>query len=343
MAFRDTPFFSWSPVREEMFYECQLCYILHYYTSHKGWLKSSSVDSRAAYRFKQARKVEDLMFETFIYTLVDDIYSKDKITLKETQRKVLQTINNSFKESVNKKEDWYDNPKKIDMLYELVYEDKFEDAVVKKTTSKLNGFLRNFLQSQLIKDLSSNKNKLVEVRKNFRGGFSYFHLEPYGIRCYAGVHTVHKRKDGTYVATLFKTNDKPSSTSQIGAVAKIVADVLKIDIKKITIRDEFLINATYKDYKITDTLIKKTKESIIKSIEEMRELLLEGDLERNEFIGFESDYTRSKAHLKAEKDKCTMDVCPYCEAVRRDLELYPHGYDSSIAVLKYSKSHLKVS
>lgn len=341
MSFRDTPFFSWSPFRENMFHDCQLCYSLHYYTSHQGWINSSSTEAKAAYRWKQANKVKDLMFNTLVNTLVDDIYSDEKLSLSKTKKKVLDTINASFLESTTKKLAWYQRPKKVDMLYELVYEDELDSKLVKDTTGTLTEYLRNFLHSQLVQDLTVEGTKLLEVKQKFRGGFSYFDIPMYNVRAYAGVQTVHMRKDSKIVATLFKTDETPSTLSQIGAVAQVVSTTLNIPMKRIIVRDEFLCNASYEDYIITDDLLRKTEESIIDSIEAMRELLVDKDIHRNEFLGFEkAPYKRSLEHQEAGDDMCTMDVCPYCEAVKRDLELYPRGYSSEISVLKYSKEVL---
>ena len=342
MAGRDNPFFSWSPSREEMFHECELCYLFHYYTAHKGWYNKGSSESKSTYRWKKAVKVEELMMRELTEGLIEGIYSDEKLSVANIQKEVLAKINQSFIESTTKKEQWYRQPNKVNMLYELVYEEKLDDDLVENTKKQLNQNLNNLMETKLVKELSKEGSRLLQVRQSFRQGFSYFDYEAYGIRVYAGVQVVHRRADGKVVATLFKTKDKPSTLSQVGAVAKVVADVLDEDINNIIVRDENLFNSTSTEHAMTDSFFKQTIQVIEDSIQMMRRFLVDEDFSKNEFIGFQNaNYKRSFGHQKAGKDNCTMDECPYCEAVKRDLELYPNGYDSSVAIMKYSKEVLK--
>ena len=335
------PKFSWSPFREGMFQRCQLCYVLHYYTAHKGWLNSSSTEAKAAYRWKQANKIKDLMFNTLVNTLIDDIYSDEKMSLSQTKKGILDTLNESFIDSVKHKATWYHKPKSVNMLYELVYEDELDEGFVEETTSTLTKYLRNFLHSQFVKDLSTKGTQLLDVKNKFRGGFSYIDIPVHNVRAYAGVQTVHMRDDKKVIATIFKTDSNPSTLSQIGVVAQIVSNTLNVPMRDIIVRDEFLCDATFEEYNITEVLLSAIKTAISQSIEDMSKLLVNEDIQRNEFVGFEdAKYHRSIEHQKAGDDMCTMDSCPYCEAVKRDLELYPSGYDPKINILKYSKKVL---
>lgn len=336
MADRSTPQFSWSPKRERIFKDCELCYIMHYYTSHKGWVKNSSPESRAAYRWKKSKNIEELMTEEIIEELLNGISSDEKMSIRGIRNNVLNAMNQAFIDSVQNKENWYWSPKKVKMLYELVYDDVLSDELVSEATKNLNSLLKNFTRTKLVSELSIEGNELLEVRKDFKKYYTYINYKDYKVRIYAGVHITHKRNDGKLIATLLKTKKKESSMSQVGAVAKVVSNMFNVDIKKVIVRDEYLTDGTYKDFPLTQTLISRTEKSINDSINEMSQLLVEGNLKHNEFVGFKyANYARSLRHRELQQTNCPMNDCPYCEAVRRDLELYPNGYKRNISILSY--------
>lgn len=327
-------FFSWSPYREDLFNECELCYALHYYTADKGWLNDSSTESRAAYRWKQATSIEQAIESSFLERLIDDVYSEDKFSAKDLRSKVLDDLNAKFKESVTNKHKWYNSPKHVTMLYELVYEDTLDKNIIINATKKVNRLIEGFLDSVFIKELSDSKSELVDIRGNFKNPFTYFNLEEIGVRAYIGIQTIHKKTNGSVVATLFKTTNKESTISQIGAVAKLISDNTDINLSDITVREEFLLTGKYTDHPITEDIIDLMYSSIDDSIGMMSEFVVDGDIKNNEFLGLKNiDYTRSLKHYKEQEEMTPMTHCSYCEAVRRDLQLYPNGYDRKIEQL----------
>lgn len=327
------PKFSWSGVREDMFHSCELCYIMHYYTAHKGWEKDAEPETRAAYRWKRANSIDSLLYRTLVDALIARV-QKGGPNLSEVRRSVLSVLNEAFTNSLTNKEAWYESPKHNAMLYELVYEDALEDALVKQATNRLDTCLRHFKTSQLVKEMSSSTCVIKPVKESFRGGYAYYDIKSRGVRAYSDVQVVHERPDGTVVATLFRTSNEPSSLSQVRAVAETVAANLDVPLSSILVRDEFLLDGTHKDYEMTDELMSLSEQAIEESIDMMSVFLVDKDIKHNEFLGFhEANYSRADSHKDT---SCSMNACPYCEAVRRDLELYPLGYDPKLEVLKYA-------
>lgn len=328
---RGTPFFSWSPLREELFNECELCYILNYYTAHKGWYASSSTESVASYRWKQAKTIRQQMEMSFVDELIDEVYGDESFSAKRLRSKVLEDINLAVSQSIANKNEWYLRPKSIKMLYELVHENKVSNKLVSDITNTLDDFIKGFLKSQLIKDLSSEGNELIEVKQLFKQGFSYYEVKDLNIRAYANVQVVHKSANGKYIASIFKLNDKGTSLSQVGAVANVVAEALDIDITDVIIREECLVSYNHTDYEITEDLIKLTHAALLDSVSMMSEFLVDSNIDKNEFIGFNKcHYTRSLDHPSISNSDLSMSNCSYCQAVQKDLKFFPNGYDNTI-------------
>lgn len=331
------PKFSWSGVREDMFHSCELCYLMHYYTAHKGWLKDAPPETRAAYRWKRANTIDSLLYRTLIEALIERVYNGEP-KLSVVRHNVLSVLNDAFTQSINNKEEWYDSPKKNMMLYELVYQDKLDDELVKGATQRLDTCLHHFKGSQLAKEMATGTSTLKPVKESFRGGYAYCDIDELGVRAYSDVQVVHERADGMIVGTLFRTTNEPSSLTQIRAVAETIAQKLDVSLDSILVRDEFLLSGTYTDHVMTKDFITLTSNALAESVDMMSVFLIDKDTSRNEFSGFKDvDYTRAESHRDT---SCKMESCPYCEAVRRDLELYPLGYDSKLEVLKYRENRI---
>lgn len=335
--FKGKPDFSWSPYRENLFNECELCYALHYYTSHKGWLKDIPVINRAAYRWKQANRIDQVVSSSFIDGLIKEIYSDKSFSAKRLQKEVMKTLNVKFNESIKQKRNWYNNPKSVTMLYELVYEDELNDDVINNATKTVNQLIDGFLSSTLIKELSEDGSELIDISKEFKSPFTYFKIKKLGIRAYIRAHTIHQRKDGKVIITLFKTDSKESTISQIGAAANLINEHTKFDLEDIIVRDEFLLDGKHKDYPITEDLMDMMLLSIEDSVNMMSEFLVDNNIHEDEFKGLDNiTYTRNLSHYNQEEKATPMSQCSYCEAVRRDLVRYPNGYDSKLEIYRES-------
>lgn len=329
--------FSWSPQREEMFNTCELCYVLHYYTAHEGWLSSASVDAQAAYRWKKARTMDQLVHRTLVDTLIKRVYTGSP-SLKELYASIMSQLDEAFRSSLKSKRQWYHKPNQSPMLYELAYEDEVDASYTNQVKKDLQTAIAHFKGSQLVKELADKTNTLLEVRQQFRGGYSYFDHDKLGVRMYADVQVVHERADGTIIATVFKTTKEPTSLSHIRLIAQVISETKEVDIERIIVRDEYLCDGTWTDFPVSRDTIRLSDIAMEDSVNMMADFLIGGDLKKNEFLGFEqADYNRSREHQRAEDNKCSMIDCPYCEAVRRDLELYPEGYDHSKSVLRYKE------
>lgn len=332
---RKNPFFSWSPYRERMFKDCELCYIMHYYTAHKGWNKGSSTEARASYRWKTAKSLEELTNREFLNHLMEEVHSDSGFSSKNLRLGVINALNKAFNDSVSNKDKWYDNPKSVNMIYELVYTNKLDKKIVNDTSNKIDKLIAGFTKTKFIEELKEDDSEILKVREKFRGGFTYYTIEKLGIRAYAEVQTVHKRADGAIVASLFKTNSDEATLSQLGAITNVVRKTLEDDNAKIIIREEFLLTGKSKENVMSDKLIELTELAILDSVEMMKAFLVNGDLERNQFKGFKTaNYHRSLEHNSCVASNDNMHECPYCEAVRSDIQLYPKGYDKRIDAIR---------
>lgn len=333
-----SPKFSWSPERDNRFNTCELCYLLYYYSAHQGWYNNRPVETRAAYRWKRAQTLTQLMHETVVEEMREAIYSDTPVSLKAVYQAIIDRLNSGFQSSLAEKEAWYQAPNKHTMLYELVYEDALDDARVKETQAQVSHFVKQLANMKVTQDLAQPGSRLCALEGTFKKGFPSYTDPELDVRVYARADIVYELPNHHIVVALIRTDDTPSSLSEIGATARLAAQTFKVPLAHVHVQDEFLITGTYNRYTMTPAMLRDTQAALADSVGMMEAFLVDKDRNRNEFIGFETaPYTRSRGHVQAGKDNCSMQNCPYCEAVKRDLALYPNGYDATKSVLKYKE------
>lgn len=309
--------------REKMVNDCETCYLLWYYGSHQGWFNNSDPLAQSAYRWKKVEPLRQFMMNSVMNKIYTHFYEQS-MTEQDFNQAVRRDLNNAFKESVNHKQQWYNSPKKVPMLKELVYKKQLNSLLVEKTKKQVELFIQHFYTGKTFKEMTSTKVKLINFKSSNDLNVGSFHLEELdNVKVFVGIQLLYQRaSDNKYVAVLFKSDEEPSSISQLGTIGMYLNKNFGVPLDDVIIRDEHLHDGSVKEHHVNDELMEKMMISIEDSLNMMREFTIDGNLTTNIPLSFE-EVSRNHQHKDKNMDD---DHCAYCECVRRDLELYPQGY-----------------
>jgi len=320
---RKNPDFSWSSSRSRLFEECELCYGLYYYTAHNGWLDSSTPLSQAAYRYKATRSVEQRLYQSITSAIYDHFY-KDSFSKEAFKSEVRGDLNRAFKASKDFKKKWYESPKHVPMLTEMIEGGELPKELIQDISDKMSLSIDSFFDSKTVKEAKSCK--ILNLSR-----FNKFKLKDFqkpgslidGLTVFVGIHLLYTRKDGKIVAVNFHTNDNESHIDQLGSIALYLLNEYDVSLSDIIIRDELLESGTFVEHTVTKEDINEMFEVIADSVGMMAEYVVDGDIKKNEGLPIK-EFIRNPDH-----DDDTAHVnCPYCQLVKNDLKKYPNGVKS---------------
>lgn len=328
----ETPLFSWSMSRERMLNDCELCYGLWYYESHKGWLQSSPVLARTAYRWKNSVALKDFMVNRINEHIYNHLYLI-RISEAEMNKSIRSNLNHAFKTSLEHVDKWYKQPKQNLMIRELVGKDQYDKTMVRSVAEKLDGYIHQFYEGVTNREALSDDAELLFFKPDTKAGIPNFTVPELGdLLVYVGMQTTYRRRsDGKVISVVYKCDSQPSSESQIGTMALYLHKALRVPIEDIIIRDEFLTDGHIAEYQMDQAFIDETVEALADSVAHMKTLVTDGDLSVNKHIPLEQ-FGRTHRHM----DQTIEDThCALCELVRRDLERNPQGLYQS-----YKQKHV---
>lgn len=320
MAYQEQPKFSWSVTRGEMLEDCELCYALHYYTSHKGWFPESSNLSQASYRQKNTLSSQHFLSRSIIDAIHHHLF-KEALTKETMETRIRHSLNVAFTVSKRNKDEWFVAPNNYNVLQEMVYTNDLDKSMVTKLIQTMNTAIDSFYQSYTWKDIKTTKPILFQP-----DSFKKFNLKEYhDVAIYTAGDLFYIDKNNKYVAVLFTQASRPIGVEKIGSVATYLHQKYKVALEDIVVREERLMEGTHQDYEVSEKEINEMRSIIIGSIHKMEEKVVDGDLVKNVALPFAS-FKRSIEHLnyKESDGECT----PYCTCVQADLELYPEGRKS---------------
>lgn len=320
MAYNEQPRFSWSVSRGQLLEECELCYALHYYTSHKGWFPESSNLSQASYRQKVTLNSNHFLSRSIIEAIHYHLF-KEALTKETMEKQIRHSLNVAFTVSKRNKDDWFEAPKNYNVLQEMLYTNELDRGMVETLIQTMTTAIASFYQSYTWQDIKNTKPILLQPDNFIKFNLKEFH----DVAVYTAGDLFYIDRNNKYVAVLFTQGPIPIGIEKIGSVAAYLQQKYKVALEDIIIREERLMIGTHQDYEVGEKEIKEMKSIILGSIHKMQGKVVDGDLEKNVALPFTS-FKRSVEHLnyKESDGTCT----PYCTCVQSDLELYPEGKKS---------------
>ncbi len=299
MAYKRTeyPVWSWSSSRKSTFSECQRRYYYNYYLSHNGWEEEASPESKQAYRLKQLTGLH-LLLGSAVHQAAEKTCNTITQTGKLPDEKILINIvrdilNNAWKESINKREEWLKNPKSYSMLHEFYYGGKVLKEIVEKIKDKMQKSVPNIIKSDSVKEILKDECK-IRITENMDT------FELFDTPIYAIPDLVFEGPNGKWVVVDWKTGKEHSShPNQISVYCMYIREKYGINEENILGRAEYLGTGKTLDIAISRESLKETENEIKHSIDEMKEVLL--DPGNN--IPREKEYYPLAKHRR---------LCPWC-------------------------------
>ncbi len=302
--------FSWSKSRDEQFRECQRKYFYDKYASWGGWDAKAPREARAAYVLKNLKNRWAWKGETVhhvIENVLKSIRQKSPLSFETASAQLTDTMRKNYRDSKAKK--YREDPKRSLGLFEHEYEKPVSDLVWKKIHDESASCLKNFFHSFFYKELLTDDVRswlLIEDLEefDFEGAKLYVKLD--FARRKEGLIEIYDWKTG-------KANGEQPSV-QLGAYAIYAMKKWGVALEEVR---TYLFNLSVEapqaqNCPVTEDLIRRTREIMAKSIEEMQKLLL--DVAKNT--------PKPREHFKFTENTRLCDFCNFykiCEKYQAPL------------------------
>lgn len=268
---RDFPEFSWSHSRHRTWMECPRKYAYMYYVSHNGWLHNAPDSSKYAYRLKKLVTLP-ILFGQVVHDVIDqtiDQYRKSGRIPdeKELEHRVRARLRTAFLDSRDRGEQWFRNPNRYTMLFDMYYEGQLSEQDIQDTHNRLNTCLQNFLHSKSFRDMTSSSKISIAASEAFRS------IEMNGIKVYAAIDTIYQHlQDGRWVIVDWKTGKHTADDiSQLAVYALYAMKKWGVPLAKITVRNEYLQTGSSHTYALTANDIAAMTEQMNESVQAMKQ------------------------------------------------------------------------
>ena len=315
------PKFNWSVSRHRTMEACELCYGLKYYIPHNGWNRTADDLARAAYRVKHSKQLQ-IFYANILEDAIKRVFEEGtKNTLRATpegmEKYLKQRLNQAVKDSVNMREQWEIKPREIQMLSELLHTTKMDAGIIANVKEQMDNNINMFFQSKSYHQMRDHGTTYEYIGQKM---FANFELEALpNVKMYYHIPLLLMEKGTNNLTVInYRTTSTKTTSMQLASIFLGIKYDLKLPIENIVVRDENLTTGRYTELRLDPQDEEEMIEEILKSVEKMKNYVVDGDLEKNECLPI-SELKRSKEHLDSIYEG-TFKSCPHCVAVKRELK-----------------------
>jgi len=261
--------FAWSVSRDDTFRKCRRMYYYQYYGYWGGWDYAADKRTRTIYILKQLQnrhmwagtKVHDCIEET-----LDVIKTGNKKI--DIERKIKNTLGLMRKEFLNSKNKKYLEDPKSCALFEHEYGLDVSKEDWQTNANNVVECLMRFFNSDVYVEISKLSNiQWLELEK-----FPYFYLDDFKI--YAALDFALRRNDEIIIYDWKTGKEDPEKDKfQLACYGLFATDKWKIQSDKVRLLDFYLSSGNQKEISLGDFKSDEIQDQIIKSIDQMTDLL----------------------------------------------------------------------
>ncbi len=313
--------FAWSTSRAACMTVCRRRYYWQYYGSFGGWEVPTPKDSaaqkkrRLAYSLKNTHTLHSMFGEYLHDTIKETIpLMPNEVPLDSLGEHLYESVKAKLHKGCLAGKDirtWRISPKENPALLEIYYLGSFKDEVavlsVDNTREKLEA-LKNAAVLTTFQEIATGRvKKILELDEDiFRGEYGKANIQDYPFPIYAKPDLVYLRDDGKTVITDWKTSftqDDTRHRNQLKVYAYYVNQRYGTPYDNLVCRIENTSKNITTEFDVTENDIANIIKGASRSIEKMRTLVVDGDLDRNEPLNINQ--------FKQDETKCLN--CKYAE------------------------------
>ncbi|PBB07114.1 PD-(D/E)XK nuclease family protein [Salimicrobium humidisoli] len=274
------PELSWSIARHNTLMTCARKYVYHYYTSHNGWISNIDSLQHQAYRLKKITNLE-MCFGSIVHETVEKAVAHYRTTGElpgedKMKNYIRQKLNLAYRDSYHREYNWWRRPKGYTMLHEVYYGNAIPEEKIDKIKYRLDTVLKNFLSSPTFRDMLDTENTdFVESEK-----FRYLLID--GVKVWVVMDLLYyHHQSGKWVIVDWKTGKQTEEDrNQLALYAMYVQHTFPVEsLDEITIRNEYLLDGSTEEHKLTEEEIVRVQDMFNLSLREMEEYM--EDREKN--------------------------------------------------------------
>lgn len=153
---------QWSDSRINTLRKCKRRYYYNYFLSDNGWLSTSSVDCKLAYRLKKIVNIYGLV-GTIVHNTIDTLIQQAKTQKDWAESFAVSQLENSIKQSLTK--GWVKSPSKCVNLFEHYYKKSFD---VNYHIKKIQKSIENLFNSKIFRKILDMEKKDFITMEQFQ-------------------------------------------------------------------------------------------------------------------------------------------------------------------------------
>jgi len=285
--------FSWSFSQEQDFKECKRKQFFSRYGMWGGWDSGASSEKRSAYRLKQMKNKWSLIGDA-VETAVLEVLERRRVGSPFSAETAMQTamslLRSAWKEHTSEK--WRAKPKKYTCISELYYGKISPDSGTERDewVSLVRGrteiCIQNFFAQILPHIPEVTYEQIVPIARAGQGDPEHFHLG--GIKVYAIPDWVYKN-EGKIVVHDWKTGIRRDRHKEQLAIYGLWSQRKhNATPDEIELFIEYLESGEQTQVEYSVEIASALCDRILSSVKEMKQYLVDRDIEKNEPLPKES-------------------------------------------------------
>lgn len=285
--------FCWSFSQAKDFAECKRRHYWNRYGSWGGWESSAPTEVRAAYRLKQMRNKWSLVGEVVDEAIHEQLQRQAvgaAVSCEAALERAVDALRRAWREHMSER--WRSDPKRCTCIRELYYGEipveasPTRDAWADQVKARIETCVRNFFVHVLPRVRSVRANDVLPVARPEQGDPEHFHIGQ--VKVYAIPDYAYRAGSAMYIHDWKTGVRREEHRRQLAIYGLWAQRKHEARVENVQLYAEYLESGESELVEFDVGVASATYEMIMRSVQEMRAYLVDGDLERNEPLGREA-------------------------------------------------------
>ncbi|MCX7847179.1 MAG: PD-(D/E)XK nuclease family protein [bacterium] len=279
--------FCWSFSQAKDFAECKRRYYWNRYGFWGGWESTAPVEARTAYRLKQLRNKWSLVGDIVEATIQEQLERQmvgAPVSLAAAMARAQEALRRAWREHVS--EQWRNDPKHCTCIRELYYQEipseasATREAWADQVRGRVETCLRNFFAHVLPRLKDVRTDEVLPVARPTQGDPEHFHVGQ--VKVYAIPDYAYRRGGQVHIHDWKTGMRREEHRRQLAIYGLWAQRKHEVKAEEVRLYAEYLESGESECAPYDVTVASATYELIMNSVQEMRQYLVDGDVERNE-------------------------------------------------------------
>jgi hypothetical protein len=260
----------YSHSRAKMLDNCQRAYYFNYYGSVGGWRQDATQRTKQIYKLKQLQGLNAILGEA-IHAAITQLIINPAMNDLDFKRIINKTIHLSYRNSLDKKQEWLNNHKLFKMLMEIYYFGQIKMETQQAIIDKIEACRTNLCKCKSLFEITSGSNILtIDELKEYAVN---------GHKTLVRIDALYQTKNtGEYVVVDWKSGKgSAEEIEQVLLYVYMVHKALNVPVEAIEARLEYLLSGDSASFRFNAQDMQFAEKIIVEDINKMQKCLLDVD------------------------------------------------------------------